>query len=143
MPYENIHFVDSTKAVWNYSLFNDEVIKKFQLGELENGYQYFGSKLIKVLKKSGFYFAVWAPNAKAVSVVGDFNNWDTATHQLNPRLDHSGIWEGFIPAIEHSSLYKYHITSNQDTVHLKADPYAFYAEKRPLTASKTWTFDYA
>jgi len=142
MPYENIHFVDSTKAVWNYSLFNDNVIKKFQLGELQNGYAYFGSKSISVLNKSGYYFAVWAPNAKQVSVVGDFNNWDGSKHQLVARLDHSGIWEGFIPDIKNASIYKYHITSIQGVAHLKADPYAFYAEKRPLTASKTWAFDY-
>jgi len=142
MPYENIHFVDSSKAVWNYSLFNEAIIKKFQLGELQNGYDYFGSKSISVLNKTGYYFAVWAPNAKSVSVVGDFNNWHSTTHLLFPRLDNSGIWEGFIPEIEHSSLYKYHINSIQNTVHLKADPYAFYAEKRPLTASKTWAFDY-
>ena len=129
-------------SVWAHSFFDAEVIKRFQNGKLSNGYDYFGSHYCQLNKKQGYYFAVWAPNAKKVSVVGDFNLWDEKSHELYPRMDHSGIWEGFIPDLVKGDLYKYHITSIQNKEYIKADPYAFYAEKRPATASKMWIFEY-
>ena len=143
MRYENEHFVDSTKSVWNYSLFNKNSIALFQQGELYDAYHYFGAHPLSVLKNNGYYFSVWAPNAKKVSVVGEFNDWNADSHPLFVRLDHSGIWEGFIPDINKGNLYKFHIISTQGQEFFKADPYARYAELRPANASITWNFDYA
>ena len=95
--YEDIHFVDSTKNVWNYSLLTDELVRNFQAGTLYNAYDYLGSHEVEVLGKRGYYFAVWAPNATAVSVKGNFNNWKNNEYALYVRIDNSGIWEGFIP----------------------------------------------
>ena len=99
VPYEEENFVDSTKPVWNYSLFNEEDIRNFQQGTHYSLYKKFGSHHLTVLNKPGYYFAVWAPNATSVSVVGDFNDWDTTAHPLFVQLEKSGIWEGFIPGI--------------------------------------------
>jgi 1,4-alpha-glucan branching enzyme len=70
----------------------------FQAGSHYSIYKKFGSKSLTVLDREGYYFCVWAPNATQVSVIGNFNHWNAETHQLNPRWDKSGIWEGFIPA---------------------------------------------
>ena len=110
MAYEDIHFVDSTKPVWNYSFFNEKDIHAYQKGDMHNGYEKFGSHFRRVLNTDGFYFAVWAPNATAVYVIGSFNDWRKGEHPLFVRLDHSGIWEGFIPNVTEVTLYKYHIT---------------------------------
>ena len=91
---------------------------------------------------AGTYFAVWAPNAESVSIVGDFNYWDPRSHYLGPR-GVSGIWEGFVPGLEVGALYKYHIKSRQDDYEVdKADPYGYYHELRPRTASVVWNLDY-
>ena len=95
--YEDLHFVDSTRPVWNYSLLTEEDIRNFQHGTQYGLYNIFGAHEIEVLGKRGFYFAVWAPNATWVSVIGNFNDWNTQSHPLFVRLDNSGIWEGFIP----------------------------------------------
>ena len=142
MAYEQEHFVDSTQSVWNYSLFSEKDIQLFQSGDLKNAYDVFGSHWRKVLHAEGYYFSVWAPNATKVSVVGSFNDWDETKHILFVRLDHSGIWEGFVPNIPKGSLYKFHIINQQGGATLKADPYAFFAEKRPATASVTWDLAY-
>ena len=136
--YEDIHFVDSTKPVWNYSMFNEEDITNYQNGSHYSLYNKFGSHAVQVLDTDGFYFSVWAPNATAVSVVGHFNNWDKNAHPLFVRLDSSGIWEGFIPNISKGTEYKYHIIGFQGVNLDKGDPYANYWEQRPNTASKTW-----
>ena len=133
--YEEIHFVDTEKAVWNYSLFTAEAIKNFQEGTLYNAYEFFGNKQITVLGRMGTYFAVWAPNATSVSVTGNFNDWMEDTFTLFVRLDHSGIWEGFIPDINRGEVYKYHITGFGGKKLDKGDPYAHYWEKKPKTAS--------
>ncbi len=135
--YEEIHFVDSTRPVWNYSLFTDKDIENYQNGTHYSLYKYFGPHKIKVLKKEGYYFAVWAPNATLVTVVGDFNNWDTHSHPLYVRLDHSGIWEGFIPDLGEFENYKYFIKGFNGAEIYKGDPYARHWETRPKTASKT------
>ena len=95
--YEEIHFVDSTKPVWNYSLFSPEDIDNFQRGTHYSLYNFFGSHEMEVLGKPGYYFAVWAPNATYISVIGNFNDWNPDSHPLYVRLESSGIWEGFIP----------------------------------------------
>jgi 1,4-alpha-glucan branching enzyme len=138
MPkYEEENFVDSTKAVWNYSLFTHEDLENFKNGTHYSLYKKFGSHPLTVLDKEGYYFAVWAPNATAVSVTGDFNNWDIHSHPLFVRLEKSGIWEGFIPGINEYASYKFYIDGYEGAQLYKGDPYANYWEVRPGTASKT------
>jgi 1,4-alpha-glucan branching enzyme len=141
-PYEEIHFVDTTKPVWNYSLFNDEVIRNFQQGTCYDAYHYFGNKQLTVLDTPGTYFAVWAPNATNVYVTGNFNDWSKTSHALFVRLDHSGIWEGFIPNMARGEVYKYHIHGYKGVLIDKGDPYAHFWELKPKTASITWNFEY-
>ena len=89
----------------------------------------------------GVYFAIWAPNAERVSVMGDFNNWNTSSHPMQLRPE-AGVWECFVPGIGEGALYKYHIVSRfQGFEADKADPYGFAAELRPQTASKVYELD--
>jgi 1,4-alpha-glucan branching enzyme len=136
--YEAIHFVDTAQAVWNYSLFTDEDVHAFQHGTHSTLYQLFGNKQIEVLGVLGTYFSVWAPNATAVFVKGNFNDWSNEAHPLKVRLESSGIWEGFIPNIGQGEVYKYHIHGYKGVKLDKGDPYAHYWELRPETASITW-----
>ncbi|RYY11270.1 MAG: 1,4-alpha-glucan branching protein GlgB, partial [Chitinophagaceae bacterium] len=140
--YEEIHFVDATKSVWNYSLFSEDDVRNFQHGTLYNAYERFGSHARDVLGKPGYYFAVWAPNATYISVIGEFNNWDPHSHPLFVRMDNSGIWEGFIPDIQRGAMYKYHIHGYKGAITEKGDPYGNFWEIRPATATKTWDLDY-
>ncbi|MEN9569214.1 MAG: hypothetical protein RL172_445, partial [Bacteroidota bacterium] len=140
--YEDEHFIDTALLVWNYSLLTDEVIRNYQAGTLYNAYEYFGSHPASVLGTEGYYFAVWAPNATRVTVVGNFNNWQTESHLLHVRLDNSGIWEGFIPGFKKGEVYKYHITGYKGVEVDKGDPFANFWEKRPDTASITWDIAY-
>ncbi len=82
----------------------------------------------------GTYFAVWAPHARAVSVVGSFNMWDGMLHPMRT-LEVSGVYELFIPGVEPGAIYKYEILTRQGEILLKADPYANYTEMRPDNAS--------
>ena len=86
--------------------------------------------------KQGMYFAVWAPHASQVGVVGDFNGWNPDLNPMVPLAD-SGIWEVFVPGVGLGQLYKYSVTTSSGKILFKADPYAFYAEFRPQTASIT------
>ena len=140
--YEDVHFVDTKQPVWNYSLFSEADIQNFQNGTHYSLYELFGNKQIEVANTKGTYFSVWAPNATAVFVVGNFNDWNNQSHPLKVRLDQSGIWEGFIPNILQGEVYKYHIHGVNDVRLDKADPFAHYAELRPLTASITWQTKY-
>ena len=141
-PYEDIDFIETSGSVWNYSLFSEETINNFQQGTLYNAYQFFGNKQIDVLGTAGTYFAVWAPNATRVSIVGNFNNWQDGIHPLFVRLDKSGIWEGFIPHCKRGEVYKYSIHGFEGKIMQKGDPYAHFWEKKPLTASISWNFEY-
>jgi len=141
--FEELHFVDTQQPVWNYSLFTEADIRNFQQGTHYRLYELFGNKQITVLDTAGTYFAVWAPNATAVSVIGNFNNWTPDLHPLKVRLDSSGIWEGFIPNIGRGESYKYHIHGYKGIKLDKGDPFAHFWEKRPLTASITWDTFYA
>ena len=141
-PYEEVHFIETSGPVWNYSLFSEETINNFQQGTLYNAYQFFGNKQIDVLGTPGTYFAVWAPNATRISIVGNFNNWKDGIHPLFVRLDKSGIWEGFIPNCKRGEVYKYSIHGFEGKIIQKGDPYAHFWEKKPLTASITWNFEY-
>ncbi len=92
---------------------------------------------------AGTFFAVWAPNAKNVSVIGNFNHWDRNKHPLSPRWDSSGIWEGFIPQVGKGELYKFYIVSNHNYYSVeKQDPCAVFNEMAPKTASIIWDLDY-
>lgn len=143
MKYEEAHFVDTHQPVWNYSLFTETDIHNFQNGTHYHLYSLFGNKQIEVLNQKGTYFSVWAPNATAVFVVGNFNDWNNTTHPLKVRLDHSGIWEGFIPNVHKGEVYKYHIHGYKGVQLDKGDPFSHYWELRPLTASITWDTQYA
>jgi len=129
--------------VISHSLFTDFDINLFKAGKHYRLYEKLGAHLTEVNGVKGVYFAVWAPSAYSVSVVGDFNYWTQGEHQLNVRWDASGIWEGFIPNIEKGATYKYKIQSHHGGVTTeKADPFAFYCEKPPHTASVVWDLDY-
>ncbi len=126
-----------------HSLFTEFDISLFKAGKHYKLYEKMGSHPIEVNGKKGTYFAVWAPTAKAVSVVGDFNYWLEGDHKLNVRWDASGIWEGFIPGVQPGTKYKYKIHSNnQDIKTEKADPFARYCEHPPNTASIVWDGSY-
>ena len=127
-----------------HSLFTDFDISLFKSGTHYKLYEKFGSHIVKKDGMDGTYFAVWAPNAKEVSVIGDFNHWNDQEHQLNVRWDASGIWEGFIPYAGKGNTYKYKIKSSGDSVVTeKADPYARRCEHPPKTASIIWEDAYA
>src|SRR5207253_8862611 len=90
----------------------------------------------------GGHFAVWAPNAKAVSVVGDWNGWKKDADKLSPRWDHSGIWEGEVRGVKRGHAYKFAITNAEGRVEERADPFAFHGEVAPRTASVAWTLEH-
>ena len=108
--------------------------QKFINGICYDIYEKLGAHPMTVNGVDGVYFAVWAPNAARVSVVGDFNHWDGRVYQMQ-RLSVSGIYELFIPQIPVGSLYKYELKLKDGLTYLKADPYANQAELRPATAS--------
>lgn len=129
--------------VQHHSLFTDFDIDLFKAGKHFKLYEKLGAHLLEVDGVHGCYFAVWAPSAKNVSVVGDFNYWVEGQHPLQVRWDSSGIWEGFIPGIDKGTKYKFKIQSNHgDVITEKADPFALYCETPPHTASVVWDLDY-
>ncbi|MGB5942615.1 MAG: 1,4-alpha-glucan branching protein GlgB [Leeuwenhoekiella sp.] len=126
-----------------YSLFTDFDIDLFKSGKHFRLYEKLGSHPMKVDGVEGTYFAVWAPSAKSVSVVGDFNYWLEGEHKLEVRWDSSGIWEGFIPGVGVGTRYKYKIHShNNDLKTEKSDPFARRCEHPPNTASVVYKTDY-
>jgi len=120
-------------------------ISEFDLYLLAEGthyraYEKLGAHLTEKDGKRGVQFAVWAPNAKRVSIIGDFNNWNPAAAIMRPTT--AGIWEGFVPDIGQGATYKYHVESRlRDYKVDKADPYGFAAELRPKTASRVWNLE--
>ena len=134
----------SMAAVTPFSLLTDFDIALFQAGKHFQLHHKLGSHLVEVDGERGVCFSVWAPNAKRVSVTGNFNNWDPTAHVLLPRWDSSGIWEGFIPGLAKGTAYKYRIETPAG-VHLdKGDPFALRWETPPRTASIVWdnTYDW-
>ncbi|CAL2083334.1 1,4-alpha-glucan branching protein GlgB [Tenacibaculum sp. 190524A05c] len=122
-----------------HSFFTEFDVNLFKAGKHYKLYEKLGSHITTVNGVEGTYFAVWAPSAKSVSVVGDFNFWNEYEHQLNVRWDESGIWEGFIPNVGKGNLYKYKIHShNNGIITEKADPFARRSEHPPKTASVVW-----
>ena len=129
------------EKVLPHSLFTDHDIYLFREGKHYKLYDKFGSHNAEVNGEKGVYFAVWAPFAKKVSVIGDFNNWNPETHHLFPRWDSSGIWEGFIPHLKWGDIYKYGIRSNKDILLEKGDPFALSWEQNVQASSvisTTW-----
>jgi 1,4-alpha-glucan branching enzyme len=125
------------------SLLTDHDIYLFKEGNHFRLYEKLGSHIMTSGGVEGTLFAVWAPNAAKVSVIGDFNGWDKNAHALHVRHDGSGIWEGFIPGIGHGTLYKYHVRSRfHHHAGEKGDPFAFSWETPPRTASLVWDMSY-
>lgn len=114
-----------------------EDIDSFEKGEATRAYNMLGCHYIK--KTNQYRFSVWAPNAKSVCVVGDFNNWDT--EQCPMQRGEGGIFVAFLSEIKQGDNYKYFITAQDDTTCYKADPYGYFAEVRPATASKVWDIE--
>jgi len=105
-------------------------------------YDKLGARIISGAETPGVHFAVWAPNARHVSVIGDFNGWDRSSHPMQP-MESSGIWEGFVPGLGRGALYKYFIESNHNGYQVeKTDPFGQYYELAPKTASIVWDLDY-
>ena len=118
-------------------VINEDMLRAFNAGEASDAYCYLGAHLYKHEDFSGVRFAVWAPDATAVSVVGDFNGWNGSVNSME-KVGNSGVWQCYIPHIPEESLYKYQIRSKDNQEFLKTDPYGFYDELRPNTASKTY-----
>ncbi|MBN1856955.1 MAG: 1,4-alpha-glucan branching protein GlgB [Dehalococcoidia bacterium] len=130
------------KMVYGPSTLTDDDVFLFNEGSHFRLYEKLGAHRMQVAQTTGTFFAVWAPNAKKVSVVGDFNAWKPGAHPLSER-GNSGIWEGFCPGLAEDSRYKYDITSNYRGYQAqKADPFGFFSEVAPLTASVTHDINY-
>jgi len=123
-------------------LLTDQDVYLFNEGNHVRLYEKMGAQPVTVDGVEGTHFAVWAPNAEKVSVMGDFNGWNKESHQLKQR-GNSGIWEGFIPGVSEGGNYKYFIVSRyNDFKAEKADPFAFASETPPKTASVVRSLDY-
>ncbi len=132
-----------TEAVQGVSLLTDQDIYLFKEGTHFRLYDKLGAHLHTHKGAEGTLFALWAPNAFQVSVVGDFNGWDCEAHPLVPRWDGSGIWEGFVPGVGQGMIYKYFITSSRWPEGIyKGDPFAYLWECPPKTASVVWDLSY-
>ena len=116
------------------SIYTEEDLSKFEAGINYEIYEKMGAKPMTLSGVEGVNFSVWAPEAMRVSVVGDFNLWDGRRHQMN-KLGDFGVYELFIPGLKAGDLYKFEIKTMKGEPMLKADPYAFYSELRPNTAS--------
>ncbi len=128
----------------SYSLFTDFDIDLFKSGKHFKLYEKMGAHPATFEGEEGCYFAVWAPSAAKLAIVGDFNGWSGEDHELNVRWDSSGIWEGFLPGVKVGDRYKFKIWSNNNNQILeKADPFARSAEHPPMTASIVWSEDYS
>ena len=114
----------------------ERIVQAYTSGEAIRAWEFMGSHAQERNGQQGYVFRVWAPHAQAVSVVGDFNRWETGASPLSPMG--GGLWEGFVPGLDRYDIYKYAIRSRDDRTLMKADPYAFHAETRPGTASKIY-----
>ena len=112
----------------------------FKQGNNFEAYRFFGAHMERQGDREGVVFRTWAPHAKAVCIVGDFNSWVPGSHPMQ-QLEDTGIWEAFIPGIQEYDVYKYCITTPGDELLFKADPYAFHAETRPSNGSKVYNLD--
>ena len=130
------------RAQTNFTLLSDQDIYLFNEGSHFRLYEKLGAHTARINNIEGTYFAVWAPDAEHVSVLGNFNNWNDWSHLLSPRGS-SGIWEGFFPGIGKGELYKYHVRSRFQGYRVnKTDPFAIFNEIPPKTASIVWDLNY-
>ena len=128
---------------YDVSLLTNDDLHLFNEGSHFRLHEKLGSHVVTHKGREGVYFAVWAPDAEKVFIVGDFNGWDKSTHPLRPK-GVSGIWEGFITGVGKGANYKYYIHSRYNDYKVeKADPFAFFSEVPPKTASIIWDLDYA
>ena len=119
---------------------NDFDMHLFRQGTHYKIYNKLGAHIVTIDNCKGTIFRVWAPSARRVSILGDFNYWDGRVHQMRV-LNESGIWELFIPGLEEPQVYKFEIRCQNMDILEKTDPYQFYAELRPKSASITWDID--
>jgi 1,4-alpha-glucan branching enzyme len=120
-------------------LLTEQDIYLFREGTHASLYRKLGCQL---RQDGGAHFAVWAPNARAVSVVGDWNGWRRDVDVLRPRWDSSGIWEGDLVGVKRGQAYKYAVVNVHGHVEDRADPFAFHSEVAPHTASRAWSLEY-
>lgn len=128
------------KSKRQYLPLNDYQLYLYNEGTDCYSYKMFGAHYLKGTREKRVSFAVWAPNAEKVSVVGDFNRWDTNANSM-VKVGGSGVWQAYIDGINEYDLYKYAITTKDGHVFLKSDPFGFYSENRPATASKVVSLD--
>ncbi|MDP3939882.1 MAG: hypothetical protein Q8R92_17325 [Deltaproteobacteria bacterium] len=129
-------------AVQDGGLLTKDDLYLFNEGSHCRLYDKFGARPITLDGKAGTQFTVWAPNARQVSVVGDWNGWNRESHPLRAR-ELSGIWEGFVPGVGKGSIYKYHIVSRHKNFRVdKADPFGVHHETPPKTGSIVWDTAY-
>jgi 1,4-alpha-glucan branching enzyme len=135
--------INAQSVRYDISMLTNDDLFLFNEGSHYRLYEKLGAHPIIVNGVEGTYFAVWAPDAKQVSVMGEFNSWDKSSHPLCPK-EQSGIWEGFIPGVAKGTIYKYYLVSHRRGYRVeKADPFAFYTETPPKTASIAWDLDYS
>ncbi len=145
--YKIIYIDESKYENEIYDLYNfkttvsDYDIFLYKSGKLYQSYKTFGAHKIKINNISGTRFVLWAPNAVAVSLTGNFNHWITG---MNPMTDvnNSGIWELFVPDIKENEYYKFALKLPDGRINVRTDPFAFYTEKRPRTASIVTNIEY-
>lgn len=124
-------------------LLTERDVYLFREGTQFGAHRFMGAHAAREGNESGTHFRVWAPNARAVSVAGDFNDWSpAATHVLQARADGSGLWEGFLAEAGRGSRYKYRLDGADGRRYDKSDPYAFHTEVPPATASVVWDLAY-
>jgi 1,4-alpha-glucan branching enzyme len=133
---------DRTMTEPGMSLLTSDDLYLFNEGTHSHLFERLGAHSSTVQGVPGTYFAVWAPNAERVSVIGDFNGWDPRTDPLHPK-ETSGIWEGFVPQAGPGAAYKFHVISRHRGYRVdKSDPFAFFCETPPRTASIVWDLSY-
>jgi 1,4-alpha-glucan branching enzyme len=127
---------------YDVSVLADHDLYLFNEGTHYKLYEKLGARPMCVDGVDGTYFAVWAPDAEQVFVMGDFNGWNKSSHPLGSRAQ-SGIWEGFVPGVGQGDIYKYFVASRHRLYRVdKADPFAFFCEPPPRTGSVVWDLDY-
>jgi 1,4-alpha-glucan branching enzyme len=130
-----------TRDAYQYGpIMGDVDLHLFSEGQHWKIYEKFGAHVRTIGDATGAYFAVWAPNAQRVSVVGDFNNWDGRVNPMR-RLLGAGVWELFLPGIKQGAHYKFEIRTQTDTVLLKSDPFAFFNQHGESTASLVYDLE--
>src|SRR5918992_3261419 len=142
LPYSQWEAQQRRLVSFEVSLLTQDDLYLFNEGTHARLHSKLGAPPLTAEGTAGTYFAVWAPNAVQVSVMGEFNNWDKGSHGLRSK-GRSGIWEGFIPGVSQGAIYKYHVISRYQGYQAdKSDPLAFYSEVSPRTASVVWDLAY-